>query len=213
MGQSDDLAMSSRQGKALSCPGAEDLLLAAGFLKTAEHLEAALAADAFPSLPLCVVSILQVPAERPSEQVKASACGGRGGGGGGRPLPFHPERAAAQLAAQPQPPRPPPKRPSGPCWPRSAAAAAASGSPRSFGQKARLFRFRFAPVAEAKRALPSACRGEVRCVAALEGGSVAFAGMEAQLQEALHLGAEQHASPARPSPRITWFTFGIQAME
>ena len=48
--------MSSRQGKALSCPGAEDLLLAAGFLKTAEHLEAALAADAFPSLPLCVVS-------------------------------------------------------------------------------------------------------------------------------------------------------------
>ena len=32
----------SRQGKALSCPGAEELLLAAGFKKTAEHLEAAL---------------------------------------------------------------------------------------------------------------------------------------------------------------------------
>ncbi|CAE7210708.1 lub1 [Symbiodinium microadriaticum] len=84
--------------KALSCPGAEDLLLAAGFLKTAEHLE--------------------VPAERPAEQVKASA-----------------EEVLEALAAL-----------------------------RGDGDLLLSAEFR--------------AEGEVRCVAALEGGSVAFAGMD-----------------------------------
>ncbi|CAE7671494.1 lub1 [Symbiodinium sp. CCMP2456] len=82
--------------KALSCPGAEDVLLAAGFLKTAEHLE--------------------VPTERPADQVKASA-----------------EEVLEALAVL-------------------------SGD--------------FLLSAEFR------AEGEVRCVVALKGGSVAFAGMD-----------------------------------